>query len=88
MSGLRDHSCLLVLEELVGLELPNSSRQLKMKPGVNDKHQVIMEMPNELSFSGMEVEEEEDKSQNAKKRKHTWKLRFCERNRKQTCGST
>ena len=66
MSGLRDHYLyMLVLEEVLGLELSNFSRQLKMKPGVDDNHQVIVELSIDLWFRGMEVEEEKDKSQNA-----------------------
>ena len=41
-----------------------------MKPGIDDDHQVIVEMSNDLWFRGMEVEEEEKpKRQNAKEKK-------------------
>ena len=45
-----------VLDEVLGLELFNFSRQLKMKPGNDDDHQVIVEMSNDLWFRRMEVE--------------------------------
>ena len=37
-----------------------------MKPGIDDKHQVIVDMSNDLWFLGMEVKAEETKRQNAK----------------------
>ena len=45
MGGLRDHSLyVLVLDEVLGLELSNFSRQLKMKLGIDDDDQVIVEI--------------------------------------------
>ena len=37
--GLKDHSIhMLVLDEVLEWELPNFSRQLKIKPGFDDDH--------------------------------------------------
>ena len=49
-----------------GLELPNFSRQLKLKPGVDDDHRIIVAMSNDLWFRGMEVKEEGEKRKNSK----------------------
>ena len=39
MRGFKDHSLhMLVLDEMLGLELSNFSRQLKLKPGIDDDH--------------------------------------------------
>ena len=39
MRGFKDHSLhMLVLNEVLGLELSNFSRQLKLKPGIDDDH--------------------------------------------------
>ena len=43
MRGFEDHSVhMLVLDEVLGLKLSNFSRQLKMKPGIDDDHRVIV----------------------------------------------
>ena len=61
---------MLVLDEMFGLELSNFSKKLKIKPGINDDHQVIVEIPNGLWFREMEIDEEEKpKRQNAKETK-------------------
>ena len=67
MRELDDHSLhLLVLVEVLGLELSNSSIQLKLKAGNEDDHQVIVGISNYLWFRGMEFNEEErPKRQNA-----------------------
>ena len=49
---------MLVLDELLGLELSNLSRQLKLKPGIDDDHRVIVAMSNNLWFRGLEIKEE------------------------------
>ena len=59
MRGFKSHSIhMLVLDEVLGLELSNFSRQLKLKPGIDDDHRVIVAMSNDLWFRGMEVKEE------------------------------
>ena len=51
MRGFKDHSLhMLVMDEVLGLELSNFSRQLKLKPGIDDKHRVIVAMWNHLWF--------------------------------------
>ena len=60
MKRLEDHSLhMLVLDKVWRLELSIFSRQIKMKPKIDDHHQVIVEMSNDLWFKGMEVEGEE-----------------------------
>ena len=45
----------LVLDEMLGLELSNFSRQLKLKPGIDDDHRVLIAISNDLWFRAMEV---------------------------------
>ena len=67
MRGFKDHSLhMLVLDEVLGLELSNFSRQLKLKPGIDDDHRVIVAMSNDLSFRGMDVKEEGERRNNSK----------------------
>ena len=40
------------------MELSNFSRQLKLKPGIDDDHRVIVAMSNNLWFRGMDIKEE------------------------------
>ena len=56
MRGFKDHALhMLVLDEVLGLELSNFSRQLKLKPGIGDDHRVVTAMSNDLWFRAMEV---------------------------------
>ena len=62
MRGFKDHALhMLVLDEVLGLELSNFSRQLKLKPGIDDDHRVIVAMSNDLWFRAMEVTGENTK---------------------------
>ena len=65
MRGFKDHSLrMLVLDEVLGLELSNFGRQLKLKPGIDNDHRVIVAKSNELWFRGMEVKEERERKKN------------------------
>ena len=67
MRGFKEHSLhMLVLDEVLGLKLSNFSRQLKLKPGIDDDHRVIVAMSNNLWFRGMEVKEEGERRKNFK----------------------
>ena len=67
MRGFKDHSLhMLVLDEVLGLQLSNFNRQLKLKPGIDDDHRVIVAMSNDLWFRGMEVREEGERRNNSK----------------------
>ena len=67
MRGFKDHSLhMLVLDEVLGLEVSNSSRQLKMKPGIDEDHRVIVAMSNNLWFRGMDIKEEGERRNNSK----------------------
>ena len=56
MRGFKDHALhMLVLDEVLGLKLSNFSRQLKLKPGIDDDHRVVIAMSNDLWFRAMEV---------------------------------
>ena len=60
MRGFKDHSLhMLVLDEVV-------YRQLKLKPGIDDDHRVIVAMSNDLWFRGMEIKEEGERKKNSK----------------------
>ena len=70
MRRFEDHPLhMLVLDEVLGLELSNFSRQLKLKPGIDDSHRVIVGTTIDLWFRGMEIKEEGEKRQNAKETK-------------------
>ena len=67
MRGFKNHSLhMLVLDEMLGLELSNFSRQLKLKPGIDDDHRVIVAILNDLWFRGMEVTEGRERRENSK----------------------
>ena len=67
MREFKDHSLhMLVLDEVLGLKLSNFSRQLKLKPGIDDDHRVIVAMSNDLWFRGMEIKEELERRKNSK----------------------
>ena len=67
MRGFKDHSLhMLVLDEMLGLELSNFSQQLKLKPGIDDDHRVIVAMSNNLWFRGMDIKEEGERGKNSK----------------------
>ena len=67
MRGFRDHSLhMLVLDEVLGLELSNFSRQLKLKAGIDDDHRVIEAMSKDLWFREMEIKEEGKRRKNSK----------------------
>ena len=56
MRGFKDHALhLLVLDEVLGLEQTNFSRQLKLNSGIDDEHRVVVAMSNDLWFRAMEV---------------------------------
>ena len=66
MSGFKDHALhILVLDEVLGLKLSNFSRQLKLKPGIDDDHRVITAMSNDLWFRAMEVASEDTRRKNS-----------------------
>ena len=49
---------------MLGLELSNFSQQLKLKPGIDDDHRVIVAMSNDLWFRAMEVTSENTRKKN------------------------
>ena len=66
MRGFKDHALhMSVLDEVLGLELSNFSRQLKLKPGIDDDHRVIAAMSNDLWFRAMEVAGEDTRRKNS-----------------------
>ena len=66
MRGFKDHALhMFVLDEVLGSELSSFSRQLKLKPGVDDDHRVIVAMSNDLWFRAMEVAGEDTRRENS-----------------------
>ena len=66
MRGFKDHSLhMLVLDEVLGMELSNFSRQLKLKPGIDDDHRVFVAMSNDLWFRAMEETGEKARRKNS-----------------------
>ena len=67
MRGFKDHSLhMLVLDEVLGLELSKFNRQLKLKPGIDEDHRVIVAMSNDLWFRIMDIKEEGERRNNSK----------------------
>ena len=56
---------MLVVDEVLGLELSNFSRQLKLKPGIDYDHRVIAAMSNDLWLRAMEVAGENTRGKNS-----------------------
>ena len=69
--GFKDHLLhILVLDEALVLELSNFSRQLKLKPRIDNDYQMIVGMSNDLWFGRMEFDgEERPKMKKAKETK-------------------
>ena len=66
MRGFKDHALhMLVLDEVLGLELSNFSRQLKLKPGIDDDHRVIVAISNDLWFRAREKTGESTRRKNS-----------------------
>ena len=66
MRGFKDHALhMLVLDEVLGLELSNFSRQLKLKPEIDDDHRVVIAMLNDLWFRAMKVTGEKARRKNS-----------------------
>ena len=66
MRGFKDHSLHMpVLDEVLGLELSKFNRQLKMKPGTDDDHRVIVAMSNNLWFRGLDIKEKGERRNNS-----------------------
>ena len=66
MRGFKDHALhMLVLDEVLGLEMSNFSRQLKLKPGIDDDHRLVVAMSNDLWFRAMEMTSENTRRKNS-----------------------
>ena len=66
MRVFKDHALhMLVLDEVLGLELSNFSRQLKLKPGIGDDHRVIVAMSNDLWLRGKKAAGERERRKNS-----------------------
>ena len=86
--GLKDRLLhMLVLDEVLGFELSNLSKQPKLKPGVDENHRVLVVISNDLWFRGMEIKKQK-RGRTQKNRKLNWKLRFCERSQRRINGCT
>ena len=60
IQGLKDCSTTrLVLDEVLGLELSNFARLLKLRPGVDDDHLLVQQVANDLWFRQMDYAENE-----------------------------
>ena len=60
IQGLRDCSLTrLVLDEVLGLELSNFARLLKLRPGVDDDHLLVQQVADDLWFRQMDHAENE-----------------------------
>ena len=54
IQGFKDCSTTrLLLDEVLGLELSNSARLLKLRPGVDDDHLLVQQVANDLWFRQM-----------------------------------
>ena len=60
IQGLKDCSTTrLVLDEVLGLELSNFARLLKLRPGVDDDHLLVKQVANDLWFRQMDYAKNE-----------------------------
>ena len=60
IQGLKDCSTTrLVLDEVLGLELSNFARLLKLRPGVDDNHLLVQQVADDLWFRQMDYAENE-----------------------------
>ena len=60
IQGLRDCSTTrLVLDEILGLELSNFARLLKLRPGIDDDHLLVQQVADDLWFRQMDHAENE-----------------------------
>ena len=60
IQGFKDCSTTrLVLDEVLGLELSNFARLLKLRPGVDDDHLLVQQVANDLWFRQMDHAENE-----------------------------
>ena len=60
IQGFKDCSTTrLVLDEVLGLELSNFARLLKLRPGVDDDHLLVQQVANDLWFGQMDHAENE-----------------------------
>ena len=60
IQGLKDCSTTrLVLDEVLGLELSNFARLLKLRPGVDDDHLLVQQVADDLWFRQMDHAENE-----------------------------
>ena len=77
MRGFKDHALhMLVLVEVLGLELSNFNRQLKLKPGVGDDHRVIIAISNNSWFRAMEATGEKGRKKNSRRLELIWRQWF------------
>ena len=66
MRGFKDLALhILVLDEVLGLQLSDFNRQLKLKPGTGDDHRVIVAMSSDVWFRGMDVTGERVRRKNS-----------------------
>ena len=62
IQGLRDCSTTrLVLDEVLGLELSNFDRMLKLRPGVDDDHLLVQQVADDFWFRQMDYAENEQR---------------------------
>ena len=67
LRGFKNRSLyMLVLDEVLVLKLSIFSRQLKLKPGIDDDHRVIVAMSNDQIFRGIKAKEEGERRENSK----------------------
>ena len=67
MRAFKDQSLhMLVLDEVLGFELSNFSRQLKIRPGIENDHRVKEAIANDFWFRVIEINEEGERRKNSK----------------------
>ena len=85
IQGLKDCSTTrLVLDEVLGLELSNFARLLKLRPGVDDDHLLVQQVADDLWFRHMDHAENE---QGRTGKDISWQW-LCARSRTTTFGCT
>ena len=73
MRGFKNHSLhILMLDEVLWLKLSNFSRQLKLKPGIDNDHRVVVTMSTDFWFRGIQVKEEGERRKKSRETRVHW----------------
>ena len=73
---------MIVLDQVLRLKLFNFSRQVKMKPELNDNHKINVDTSIDLWFRNDEINEETSTRKNAEQKRSTGSIDSADETRK------